>query len=228
MLKTEAGRVTAQVVILSVYSLTALWVIPELTKLFPKTVPGILIETLAIVISSAILCTIWAVLSRNAWVRVKWTTLEDSKELNEVSPRIQKTTKSATESFWVHAEFDRAWGIGWVILRLAVRRGLWIKITAPHSSLVLQVDDVGTIDAEEPSVRSGQGCTLFIKLAKPVPEPDRAWNSAYVRVDGKRPRPDEVATLYYTAEASGKLFGWICHRYLKVDTKAVTIREQWR
>jgi hypothetical protein len=228
MFKTELGRVSSQAVVLSVYALTALWGIPILTTALPD-VPAPLISFGAIVLSSALLCTLWAVVSRTAWLKVKWTTHGDSKELIDVDVRIDPATKSGQEPYMIHVERDRVWGVGWLILRLAVRRGLWVTITAPHSSLVLFNDDSDEISVDEPpNVRSRAGCTIQIRVGKPVPEPERAWKSAYVRVGGKRQRPDDVATLYCTADAPGKVFGWICHRYIKVDTKALTITERWR
>lgn len=229
MFKTEAGRVTSQAVVLSVYALTALWLVPLLTGALPPEVPGPLISFGAIVLSSFFLCTLWAVVSRNAWLKVKWTTHGDSKELIDIDPGIDSSTKSGLEPYMVHVEFDRAWGIGRLILRLAVRKGLWITVSAPHSSLALILDDEDNISLDTPpDTRSGAGCTLHIRVPKPVPEPNRAWKSAYVRVDGKRQRPVDVATLYCTADAPGKVFGWICHRYIKVDSKALTITERWR
>lgn len=228
MFKTEVGRVTGQVVALSVYGLTTLLGVPLLTNLFPPEFPTPVIGFVAVVLSATVLSVIWSVASRTAHLKVKWTTLDDSKELIDIDPRIDSSTTYGRESYWVHVEFERAWGIGWVVLRWAVSKGLWIKVTAQHSSLVLQLDDLERISLEEQDAKSGPGCTILIRVRPPVPGPERAWNSTFVRVDGKRKRPDEVAELMCNAEAPGRVFGWICHKYIKVDTKALTITERWR
>lgn len=158
-----------------------------------------------------------------AHLTLRWTK-NGERELREVEVLLSSSTKES-EPFTIDVQCERAWGLGRLALWWALRRGLWIRTRSPHAKLAL-IADMDRGEAGAPRVRARPGCEVQIKLLSPIAEVGDDWDEVVVRPRGHKPRPSKTTGLKHTALVEGS-FGWFCAWFIRVDSKATKIIENW-
>lgn len=200
---------------------TLLW---SPTKDFPDAPPWAIQLIVAFGISAGYFL-LRTFLFPRARLSLRWHRATDERELREVDALISHRTKHG-QPLSIDVKFEHAWGLGWVFLHLAVRRGLWVKVHAPHSRLALVPSDEREIDTDGPSVKAEPGCAVMIKLPRPVAGVDDAWNEASVRPRGRGDGKQRANKIKHTAVVDGR-FGGFLGWWIKIDSKTTRIVERW-
>lgn len=135
-MKSPGASTIVDVTKTTVAVLTVLWLADLLRALFPDLEEpwSYVIGTLA---GAVVVEAVWLVVFIRPVLSVEWTTDEDEVPRAQLDAEIGATTKESIDSFRVEVKAATATGLGWVVLRLAVRNGLLMNIQAANTQLLV-------------------------------------------------------------------------------------------
>jgi hypothetical protein len=161
-----------------------------------------------------------------AYLVVRWHADSDvAIELSQINVKLDSQGEGA-EGYWVSAHFERATGLGKFALRHGANLGLRLRIAVPHTSMTMTPELIAN-DPNLNRIVPGNDCSVELLLPPPVPDNGMEWGSVRLEFQGLTPRPDKQWTLRHTVVGSTRMARAYA-RLIKVDTKAVSLGENWR
>jgi hypothetical protein len=145
-MKSPGASTIVDVTKTTVAVFTVLWLADFLRALLPDLEEpwSYVIGTL---MGALVVEAIWLVVFIRPVLSAEWTTDKDELSRAQLDAEIGAATKESVESFRVEVKAMTATGLGWVVLRLAIRAGLVMNIQAANTQLLLVIDDYN-LDSE--------------------------------------------------------------------------------